>query len=355
MGKLITVYSYDPEKFYFRGTRTAQQDSHGISFPPHTTDIPPPPTKYTEVAVFNVQSNSWTKIKDPENKIFKQVKAIAIKGVYSGQITCIEQSIPYIVQEFNSSNLGDRIFTNLLGFSYNANCLRRFFNPYQIGLGFIARLTRLNQKISNVYKKSRENYHAITSRTKFLSITDNRDLSFECEEIIYHMKKVLDFVISSLSLSPYKEQLFDIDSKIPLDSVGSLLKPKRNTDPEIINTVKSLVNFDKFSDLFFFINEINNSFKHHVVSQSTPNIFYFNPHINTHRFQEQAKNLRTLLEYDADLIDIIQGFYDFIYFVFNLGTTETEGRFNLIYGNCTIPYTTLTNYFSILNARKNVP
>ena len=292
--KLVPIYNYDPELFFFISASRAQI-VHGQLLKPKASTLVPPPLSHDVnlIPVYNETENSWV-LKNALDLKLKKQKITFCYADYDYSNRFLDKTIPYIFEIKRPDNIADPSVIQIHNLLGSLEKLGNYLNPLSAVLFFAQRIVYLNAQIDNLYHKYDVKYSY-----------------FQEVDIIHNIKKLFDMIIVAL----YLENNVDLDHGFECDGLGYLLDMKES---ETKTKIKERVDFIYYQDLLSVINNLHNGYKHEILTEQLLGMFYPEPCLHLNKFhstmknKRRIKNLGHITRYEIDLRKLIYACNDFL-------------------------------------------
>ncbi|CDE76669.1 unknown [Sutterella sp. CAG:521] len=322
--KLVPIYRYDPELFFFTKVSKAQIVNGHLLKPEASTLVPPPLTNNINlIPVFNETENLWI-LKNPLDLKLKKIKITFCSADYDYSKRFSDQSIPYIFEIKRPDNIGDPAVIQIHNLLRSLKKLECYLNSFSAGLFFAQRIAYLNAQIDDLYRK-----HAAFKKASSCNFQQSQYFYFQEVNITHNIKKLIDTVIVALYLENHEAPDHDFEC----DGLGYLLDMK---DSVTKKKIKDKIDFVYYQDLFSVINNLHNGYKHEILTEQLSNQFNLVPYLQLNKFQSTMKNKRRIKDlrhitcYEIDLRKLIYACNDFLDYVITGCRNPKSARFTKV-------------------------
>ena len=241
----MKVYNFDPDDKFLLSVEEANLDPIAKTpMLPAFATFEEPPTNWPEgmIPVFN--GTSWDVVIDN----FWKPKYREV-NYYSGRDTSGVPILPKL---------------DYWKFPFFPN-IPRMMNSALFGIRFINRIEIINNYIDNVYKK----HQIFFVNQQPIAQIELLTYKTEIEIIIYLIKKSLDDLITMHYVKLYIDEI-KVTHRIQIQSIGDLFSERKISKiPQVIDSTKKSIKFDKYEDFLKKINDLHNSLKHDLFLSET--------------------------------------------------------------------------------------
>ena len=326
-GEIVKVYLYDEENLvYTKATYASFSPVDGqLLKPENSTILPPPDVAPGYIRVFDIEAKKWKVVFDPDNKIAKHPIFINVRVGYAiDQVGLKRKRLNILAPPSHDAADPDSCSFYQLGDV--AGNFKKYANPNRISMDLKYRIHYLDACVREIFQLFEENGKSCSGGPRDLDVVYASQ--YAMEGIIYQMKRILDLYICLLSIGLTSGK-FDLESTILVDSVGALFDSLGNSAKQLQAKLRDALKFDKYSDLLFFINDLNNAYKHDILTGPNIDLSYFSPVIDIQRFFRARKNLKEVVNYVVPLNAIVFAFGDFVNDVILGRRVDNAGKFFL--------------------------
>ena len=317
-GKLETVYTYDPVKFFLTGERFAQYLNGHILMPEYSTQIKPPKCLDEDyVPIFSVETQSWSLVKG-EDLNLKKLHITFVYADYDFSKTHPDEALPYIYPINRSDYLGDPNLSNIMKLLSSFDKLEQLISSFSAGLQFAQRVFYLNSQIGKLYQEY-SNFLKSLKAGRIIRLNEQQYFYFLQVDILHNIKKLLDTVIVALYLRETKEEAsLGIYFSLECDGLAYILKKDKS---KLRDRIRETINFDYYEDLLTTINDLHNGYKHDVLTEQIHSevfiqpCFFLNKTSMIRRNGKRIKDLQNVIQYRIDTRKLIFAFNDFLSFI----------------------------------------
>lgn len=326
---LTIAYRYDEDNGVFAGV-TYVQFSHGRwNMPNHSTTKQPPDCPKGYVPVFCKETDSWTQVADPDNKIFRLPKTISYFGLYQYHNPRRQTDIPFLYIIKRPNNITDPTVHKIFNLLAPLSSLDRYISCFSAALMFAVRLNYLNKRIHKLFRKYDRSFQLI-KLIKWTTSSHFEPLNYEIVEIIHGIKKLLDIIVIAKYLEiDGKGKRFDAGSFLEFDGLGEMLKNDKNK-LELRQKIRKNMHFDEYKDLYKAVNDIHNAFKHDILSERISKQIFIEPTLDVYKFRKSKDNLQDIIHYHIPLRSLIWALNDLFSALLSNRKNNVASNFQLI-------------------------
>ena len=320
--RLVLVYKYDPELFFFTRMAKAQIHNGRLLKPEASTLIPPPKCNDENlIPVFNETENSWTLRKALDLKLKRRRITFCLADYdYSNRFS--NQLIPNIFNIERPDNIGDKSVVQIGSQLSSLEKLGSFINPFSANLFVAQRIVYLNNQINNLYRQYAA-FIELFKRGSFCNLQQSQYFYFQEVDIIHN----------TLVVALYLENNENPDNDLACDGLGYLLDKKESGTR---TKIKEKIDFDYYEDLLTVINNLHNGYKHEILTEQLPDKFYLEPCLHLNKFHTTTKDKRRIRDlqhvicFEIDLRKLIYACNDFLTFLINGKRNAEISRFQKV-------------------------
>lgn len=326
-GEVVKVYLYDAESHVYARATYAQFSPVGgqLLMPENSTILPPPDVALGYIRVFDVEAKKWEVVFDPNNEIAKYPILITVRAVYTiDEIGLRTKRLNILAPSSNNAADPDNYGFYQVGDA--ARNFKKYVNPNRISMDLKYRINYLDKCVREIFQLSEGDAELRMGGSRDLDVVYTSQ--YAMEEIVYQMKRIVDLYICLRGIG-LTEGKFDLESSILVDSVGALFDGGGNSTKQLQVKLRDALGFDKYSDLLFLINDLNNAYKHDILTSPNVDLAYFSPVIDIQRFFRARKNLKEVINYIIPLDALVFAFGDFVNDIILGRKVDNEGRFFL--------------------------
>lgn len=301
--QLIHIYSFEPETGLYCGEHVAQYIDGEPVVPPDATTVAPTPEPSGYINVWDSIKEQWTHEKRDKYNLSTYEYFYGIYYRYDTKAF----TNPVIFPIEQPLNAGNPNFLALYAYFGKLTGFERYCSSMSGAMVLYNRLQFLNQRLSELYNDYPDlsNPHSITGQFWLFSPTD--DFNRRYEEIIYHMKRVIDVLVMVAYIGESLQgNLADSKFEMKLQSIGQLLHcPESN----LTKSIKKIFAFDHYADFYKWLNAVHNGYKHEILCETSKLDVYTHPFIDLIKTQS-GKTLEKLGIYCCNLDFIVNAFRD---------------------------------------------